>query len=144
MFTCPKCNQKFLRQNQTHSCNDKTLDDFLRGKSAITVNLYHFFVNEYMQLGNFTLRATKSAIAFSGKVRFGYIHRLGKNFVDVVLQFPEAYEDNFCFHKIAGLPEGNVFNHYLRIYDEDDLNEEVKKYMKKALAIGNRENTKHF
>ena len=34
MWTCPKCDQKFINNNHPHSCNERTVDDFLKGKKV--------------------------------------------------------------------------------------------------------------
>jgi hypothetical protein len=136
MWTCPICSQKFVSQNQSHSCNEKSLDDFLQGKSDRTLELFYYFIEEYQKLGDFVLHPTKSRIGFASRIRFGYIHRLGKNYVDVVLTFNKPYLDNLCFYRIGEVPGGKYYQHYLRIMDKEDVNLEVKKYMKRALELG--------
>ena len=74
----------------------------------------------------------------AAKIRFGYIHRLGRQFLDVALTFPKPYRDNLCFYRIGEVPGGKIYQHYLRIMHRDDVNEEVRKYMKYALDWGNR------
>ncbi|MEZ5082557.1 MAG: hypothetical protein R2750_03790 [Bacteroidales bacterium] len=136
MWTCPFCSQKFIHQNQNHSCNEKTVNDFLKGKSDHTIGLFFYFIDEYKKLGHFVLHPAKSRIAFAARIRFGYIHRLGKDFVDVVLTFNQPYNDNLCFYRIGEVPGGKIFQHYLRIYNVQDINDEVKKFMKMALEAG--------
>ena len=138
MWICPQCRKSFVRDNQSHSCNDKTLADHLKGKSELTVNLYDHFIRELSALGDIQVRPTKVAIALSVDVRFGYIHRLGKNYVDIVLCFDRAYDDNLCFYKIANVPGSTQHNHYFRMMSEEDINEEVLEYMKMGIAAGSR------
>jgi hypothetical protein len=138
MWTCPNCNQKFVKRNHPHSCNERTVADFLSGKSGHTQELFNYFIDEYLKIGNFVLHPAKSRIAFAAKIRFGYIHRLGKDFLDVVLTFNESYRDNLCFYRIGEVPGGKYFQHYLRIMQKEDVNDEVKKYMKMALDLGNK------
>ncbi len=132
MWTCPICNLQFVRANQKHSCNDKVLADFLNGKSPHTVELFYHFVNEYQYIGEVTVHPTKSMISFAAGRRFAYVIQLGKNFIDVVFPFKQAYTDNLCFNKIKPVPGSNDFNHHLRLYFKEDINDEVKKYMKLA------------
>ena len=138
MWTCPECKQKFLNKNHRHSCNEKRVDEFLAGKSAHTIQLYHHFLAEYRKIGEFVLHPAKSRIAFAGKIRFGYIHRLGKDFLDVALTFNKSHDDNLCFYRIGPVPGSNYFQHYLRIYRKEDINDEVKKFMRLALDFGNK------
>jgi hypothetical protein len=136
MWTCPHCKQRFVNTNQVHSCGDKVLDDFLKGKSEHTVSLFWHFVQCYKELGDVTIHPTKSMIAFAAKTRFAYVIRLGKDFVDVVLPFSKPYNDNTCFHKIAQVPGSEQYNHHLRLVSSDDINKEVKGFMKMALKEG--------
>lgn len=138
MWTCQKCKQKFLHENQKHSCNERTVENFLRGKSTTTLELFYYFISEYQKLGDFVLHPSKSRIAFAAKIRFGYIHRLGKDFLDVVFTFDKSHEDNLCFYQIGEVPGGKIYQHYLRILYKEDINDEVLKFMKMALDSGNR------
>ena len=51
MWTCPHCGQEFVKTNQQHSCNDNTLDDFLRGKSEFTIALFWHFARSFQKIG---------------------------------------------------------------------------------------------
>ncbi|MDF2434146.1 MAG: hypothetical protein JWP44_3777 [Mucilaginibacter sp.] len=75
-------------------------------------------------------------ITFSARTRFAYVIQLGKNFVDVVFPFKQVYVDNLCFNKIKAVPGSNDFNHHLRLYFKEELNEDVRMYMKLAYESG--------
>ena len=132
MWTCALCDQQFVNTNQVHSCNDKALADFLNGKSAHTVGLFNHLVNEFQQIGEVTIHPTKSMIAFAARTRFAYVIQLGKNFVDVVFPFKQPHNNNLCFNKIKPVPGSDDYNHHLRIYLKEDINDEVRLYMKMA------------
>ncbi len=136
MWTCPFCKQQFVNNNQIHSCNDKVLDDFLNKKSAQTLSLFWHFISQYQQVGTITIHPTKSMIAIAAKTRIAYITRLGRDFVDVVFPFHEPHNDNLCFHKIAQVPGTSQYNHHLRIADKEDVNAEVRKFMRMAYEEG--------
>lgn len=138
MWKCPQCKKSFIRDNQSHSCNDKTLADHLKGKSELSISLYDHFIRELSVLAEIQIRPTKSAIALSVDVRLGHIHRLGRNFLDVVFYFDKAFDDNLCFYKIANVPGSTQHNHYFRMMNEEDLNDEVLSYMKKAVKAATR------
>jgi hypothetical protein len=53
--------------------------------------------------------------------------------VDVTFPFDRPYDDNLCFKKIAKVPGQQQYNHHLRILNEEDVNKEVRKFMKLAL-----------
>lgn len=136
MWTCPLCNQSFVNTNQVHSCRDKELADFLNGKTQHTIDLFNHLVREFQQIGGIQLHPAKSMISIAARTRFAYVIQLGKNFIDVVFPFREAYTDNLCFNKIKPVPGSSDYNHHLRIYFIDDLNDEVRKYMKLAYERG--------
>jgi len=127
-----------LNRNSSHSCNERTVEDFLTGKSTHSIELFHYFIQEYLKIGEFKLHPAKSRIAFAAKIRFGYIHRIGKEFLDIAFTFPKPYSDNLCFYRIGEVPGGKYYQHYLRILNKDDINDEVRMYMKMALDIGNK------
>ncbi|OIQ66313.1 hypothetical protein GALL_521180 [mine drainage metagenome] len=137
MWTCPLCNQQFVNTNQVHSCRDKALADFLNGKSQHTLELFDHLVNEYQKIGEIKIHPTKSMISIGARTRFAYVILLGKNFIDIVFPFKQAHSDNLCFNKIKPVPGSNDYNHHLRIYFKDDINDEVRMYMKMAYDNGN-------
>jgi len=138
MWKCPICGQNFIHKNKVHSCNEKTVDDFLRGKSELSIGLYHHFISAYKKLGNFELHPARARIGFARKIRFGYIKYIGRDFVDIALTFEKAYADNLCFYRIGEVSGGKIYQHYLRIMYPDDINEEVLKFMKMAMDYGDR------
>jgi hypothetical protein len=133
MWECPLCYRHFERTGQAHSCMEKTVDDFLRGKLPYTTDLFYEFVKEYRTLGEVSVHATRSMIILSGKLRMAYVIQFGKNFIDIVFPFRQAYTENLCFVKIKQVPGSGDYNHHFRMYFKEDINEEVKGYMKLAL-----------
>lgn len=136
MWTCSHCNRTFKHANQNHYCGDKTVADFLIGKTEVTLNLFEHLMAALEEIGPIKVYATKSMIVIAADVRFAYIIKLGKDFIDVVLPFKTVFEDNFCFRKIAQVPGSDDYNHHLRLMFPEDLNEEVVAYFKKAYANG--------
>ena len=110
-----------------------SVKDFLDGKSEITLGLFDHFIQQFYKVGPVTVRATKSMIAIdSPNKSIAYITQLGKNFIHVVFPFKKPYPDNLCFQKIAQVPGDNQFNHHFRMLSKEDVNAEVKKFMKLA------------
>jgi len=134
MWTCPICTREFVNINQVHSCRDRNLSDFLEGKPTHTVELFDHLVEEFLAMAPIKVYPTKSMIAFGLRTNFAYVTQLGKNFVDVVFPFNEIYADNLCFSKIKTVPGTNQHNHYFRMYLKEDINDEVREYMRKSLT----------
>ena len=114
--------------------SNKTIEDFLAGKSEHTRSLYYHFVNEYSKIGLVTLHPAKTMIGIANnKKRIAWITQLGKNFIHIVFPFSKAYPENLCFQKIAEVPgSGHQFNHHFRMLYVEDINEEVTRFMKIA------------
>ncbi len=109
--------------------NDLSL--FLSGKSEQALSLFNYFILEYEKIGPISFYTTKTMIGIINKHRrIALVTQLGKNFVHIVFPFKQAYADNLCFQKIAQVPDDqNQFNHHLRIYNTEDINNEVLKFM---------------
>lgn len=120
------------------SSTQYSLDDFLRGKSAHTLSLFHHFVEQYKQIGNITLNPAKTMIGIATpRKRITYITQLGKNFIHVVFPFGKPFADNLCFQKIAQVPgDDKQFNHHFRMLAKEDVNDEVRRFMKLAFIGG--------
>lgn len=107
--------------------------NFLIGKSEHTLTLFDHFINEYQKIGPVTIHPAKSMIGIANShKRIVYITQLGKNFIHVVFPFKERFDDNLCFQKIAQVPGEIQFNHHFRMMNKEDVNGEVKKFMKIA------------
>jgi hypothetical protein len=120
---------------------EMTLANFLKGKSNLTVELFVHFTEEFKKAGPVTLHPTKTMIGIATvRKRIAYITQLGKDFVHVVFPFEKSYPDNLCFQKIAQVPgKQKQFNHHFRMMAKEDVNEEVKKFMRLAVKEGSFE-----
>jgi hypothetical protein len=120
------------------SSENYSLDDFLHGKSEHTLSLFHHFVKEFKQIGKITLHPAKTMIGITTpRKRIVYITQLGKNFIHVVFPFENPFPDNLCFQKIAQVPgDAKQFNHHFRMLAKEDVNNEVKEFMKLAFTLG--------
>ena len=115
----------------------RPLDDFLKGKSDYTVALFNHFVKEFKKVGKVTVEPAKTMIGIaSPRKRIVYVTQLGKNFIHVVFPFKKAYPDNLCIQKIAQVPGDEQYNHHFRMLSVEDVNTEVKKFMKVAYEAG--------
>lgn len=112
---------------------DPRIAQFLTGKSAHTLVLYHKFLSEFEKIGDILVEPTKTMIGISNAhKRIAWITQLGKNFIHVVFSFKQPYHDNLCFQKVAQVPGSQQFNHHLRILRTEDINEEVLGFMQIA------------
>ncbi|SDT37227.1 hypothetical protein SAMN05216490_3251 [Mucilaginibacter mallensis] len=114
--------------------DNNDLSAFLSGKSEQTLMLFNHFVSEYQKIAPVTLHPAKTMIGLANEHRrIAWATQLGKNFVHIVFPFKQEYPDNLCFQKIAQVPgDTHQFNHHFRMYNVDDVNEEVLGFMRLA------------
>jgi hypothetical protein len=109
----------------------------LSGKSVHSSALLGCFVQAFQEIGNVTLHPAKTMIGIATpRKQIAYVTQIGKNFIHVVFPFTDPYPDNLCFQKIAKVPGQNQFNHHFRMLHTEDINEEVKKFMRMAYDFG--------
>jgi len=87
------------------------------------------------------LHIIKSRIALMVLVRFSGINKLGKDYIEGAFWLKEKIESQ-KFYKIEFIPKDN-FIHRFRIYNETDIDDEFKKYMKMAYDVGQRKHIKN-
>ena len=116
---------------------EKALNSFLEGKSPMTKELVWHFVIEFQSIGGrIQISPAKTMIGIAApQKRIAYITQLGKNFVHVVFPFGRPFHDNLCFQKIAEVPGQKQFNHHFRMLAKEDVNEEIKGFMKLAYEL---------
>ncbi|MFZ6010333.1 MAG: hypothetical protein ACOYXT_08280 [Bacteroidota bacterium] len=72
---------------------DKSIADFLNGKSEVTRELFDYFIKQCKQLGPVAVHPAKTMIGIATpRKRIAYVTQLGKNFVHIVFPFEKAYE----------------------------------------------------
>jgi hypothetical protein len=115
-----------------------SIDDHLVGKSQHTRELFLHLLEEFRKIGQVSAHPARTMIGIAtSRKRIAYVTLLGKDFIHVVFPFNVPYTDNVCFQKIAQVP-GAVpqFNHHFRMLSKDDINGEVRKFMKLAYKQG--------
>jgi hypothetical protein len=115
-----------------------SVEDHLAGRSQHTRELFFHFVSEFNKVGEVSVHPAKTMIGIAtSRKRIAYITQFGKNFIHVVFPFSVPHSDNLCFQKIAQVP-GDVrqFNHHFRMHSKEDINAEVRKFMKLAFQEG--------
>lgn len=142
MWTCPRCGHQFYNNNQSHSCGGYTVDDFLKGKSAHSVDLFNTFLEEYRKIGPFQLHPVKTRVALLTQMRFCAINKIGSDYISIHLVLTQPFEHTLCFYKIENLAN-RFFVHYARLYDHEDFTAELNYFMALAYEVGNRGHIRH-
>jgi hypothetical protein len=71
------------------------------------------------------------------KMRFCSINKIGTNYIDIHLVLIQPFENSLCFYKVDHLAN-RFFIHHCRIYNKEDITDELIKYMMMAYEVGNR------
>ena len=123
---------------KTEKSSQESLEDFVAGKPAQSVALLHYFIEEFVRIGKVQAIPAKTMIGIATeRKRIAYVTRVGRDFIHVVFPFTESYQNNLCFEKIAQVPgDTKQFNHHLRLYQREDINAEVRSFMKLAYDLG--------
>jgi hypothetical protein len=103
----------------------------LTGRSEHALMLFNYFITELQKIGPVTISPHKTMISIANSHKaVAYVTQLGKSFIHVVFPFKGRYEDNLCFQKIQQVPGRNVVYHHFRMLYKEDLNEEVREFMR--------------
>ena len=116
----------------------KTLNEFLQGKSDHTVELFNYLIKKFRIVGPVQVLPAKTMIGLATpRKRIAYITQLGRTFVHVIFPFAVPHTENLCFQKIAQVPgDAKQYNHHLRLFNKEDINDEVMRFIKLAWQEG--------
>jgi hypothetical protein len=107
----------------------------LNPKTEYAAMLFQHVVAALQQIGPTKLVPHKTMLSFLHKDKHvAYVTQFGKDFVHMVLPFKRRYDANDCFQRIQQVPGRKVIYHHLRIYQKDDINEEVMRFLRIVYA----------
>lgn len=113
--------------------NPDELSAFLTGRSETSLTLFGHFVSEFEKIAPITLHPAKTMLGISnGHKRIAWVTQFGKSFLHVVFPFEQPCHDNLCFQKIAQVPGQQQYNHHFRMLQKEDVNDEVRGFMRMA------------
>ncbi len=102
-------------------------------KSEAAKLLFDHFTAELQKIGPVEMYPHKTMISIChGQQRVAYVTQAGKRFIHVVFAFKRRYDDNLCFQRIQEVEGRNVIYHHFRMLHNDDINEDVREFMRIA------------
>ncbi|MDF2431262.1 MAG: hypothetical protein JWP44_893 [Mucilaginibacter sp.] len=102
-------------------------------KSGHALMLFDHFIAELQKIGAVDIHPHKTMISIANAhKRVAYITQAGKNFIHVVFPFKQRYDDNLCFQRIQEVPGRHTVYHHFRMLGKEDINDEVRKFMRIA------------
>jgi hypothetical protein len=105
-------------------------------KSAHALMLFDHFIAELEKIGPVNIHPHKTMISIANtRNRVAYITQSGKTYIHVVFPFKQRYDDNLCFQRIQEVPGRNTIYHHFRMLHKEDINDEIRKFMRIAYKI---------
>jgi hypothetical protein len=107
-------------------------------KSAYALTLFEHFIAELKSIGPVNIHAHKTMITLANShKKFAYITHAGKGFLHIVFHLKRRYDGNLCFTRIQEVPGRRILYHHFRMLQKDDINDEVRGFMRIAVIGSN-------
>jgi len=137
LWTCPKCKQKFVTKNLSHSCTQFTVDEFFAGKNPDLIKLYRKFIKFIKKCGPVYININKTRISIQAKMRFCGISRVLKDGLQVPFLLSRQINHSRTVKHVFYPPV--YYGHYVIIKSEKDLDNVLLNWLKESYKMGMRE-----
>jgi Domain of unknown function (DUF5655) len=139
LWSCPRCGRSFANRNQSHACGRHDLEHHFRGKPPEIRALYERFRALVAALGPVTVIPEKTRIAFQARMSFAQVTPR-RQWLDGHVVLARRLEHP-RFRRIDTIsPRNHV--HFFRIASPDDINANLRRWLKEAYAVGKQEHLK--
>ena len=137
LWTCADCGRQFANRNQQHSCVQRTIEDFLAGKSDHARALFFSFTEAALRCGAVTYAPALTRVGLQARMIFASVNRLSDDRLDAHVVLSRRLEHR-RFYKIESFsPRSHA--HYFRIHDVAEVDDEVRAWLQEAYAVGEQE-----
>jgi hypothetical protein len=128
-WECPKCNRRFQRQHQSHSCKIFPLEKHFEGKNG-GKGLYEYLKHKLEKaIGIFTIQSLECCIHFDSNSTFAAIKILKDK---IRVEFSLGYKvTNKRIVKVVQL-SANQYLHYTIVTNNNEIDNELIEWIKKA------------
>jgi len=137
MWTCPKCQRPFQTNNQSHMCNDKTIDDVFAGKADNVVLAFDDVLLATAEWEPNVITAAAKAVVFTNKRAWLIVRPLSK-VLDVSFYTADAIVHPRVRRSAPMGKSGKKFRHTVRLNGPDELGPEVVDLLQQGFAFGMR------
>jgi hypothetical protein len=128
LWTCPLCRRQFANRNQSHSCDQFTVEQLLDGMPQEIVELFERLADVVHQCGEVVVAPTMTRVLF--KVRTVFVSvAVSKNWLDVVFVLGRRLKHRRIKKAQEEYP-GIV--HFLRIQKAEDLDDDLVGWLQEA------------
>lgn len=122
MWICPYCNQRFKHTNQSHSCNNYSIENHLNSTIPKLQNIYTKIVDEIKQFGPFDIVGKKGEILFRRESTFLSI-RFMKSKVRVIF-FLDHLDCDPPVNRFTEISRNRII-HQVDIHSEDEIDDRL-------------------
>jgi hypothetical protein len=132
MWTCPKCNRNFKTTNQSHSCNQRTLEDIFENRPDHLLLAFDTIMQTVMEWKPNSLGIAVHSAVFTNKKAWLIVKPL-KKVLDVKFYYNSPIESD-SFHKIQEY--NGKFSHHYRIAHEEQLDQSFFEQLRRGFEYG--------
>lgn len=134
-WICPKCERKFSKKNQWHSCVSISVNEHFKNKYPILKEIFYSLQKEIEKFGQIRIDAVKTSINIGGKSQFISIFVLKDSIkIDFIIkrriQSPR-------FIRVRG-PTNNYYTYTLKLKRLTDINDELKEWLQESYNLRNK------
>lgn len=134
LWTCPNCGRQFINSNMPHSCGRYSVSKFLAGKSPPAISLYQHFSALVRDCGPVLIAPAKTRIGFQVRMIFAAVNKLSDHGLEAHVVLTRRLKTP-RFRRIETLtPKCHV--HHFRIESLDELDDEVRDWLREAYEVG--------
>lgn len=137
LWKCPKCGRQFINSNMLHSCGRYSVGKFLAGKSRQAIALYEHFSALVSDCGPVQIAPAKTRIGFQVRMIFAAVNKLSDHGLDAHVVLTRRLESP-RFRRIETMTP-KCYVHHFRIGSLDELDEEVRSWLREANQVGTQE-----
>ena len=141
LWKCPKCRRYFINQNMPHSCGRYSVERFLAGKSKQAIALYQRFCDLVNECGPVHIAPAKTRIGFQVSMIFAAVNKLSDHSLDAHVVLTRRLHGP-RFRRIE-MMTSKCYVHHFRIEALDELDREVKDWLREAYEVGTQKHLSH-
>ena len=133
LWRCPRCGAMLVTRNMWHSCGKYTVQALFARSEPHVRELFRKFAKMVRECGPVTMIPQKTRVVFMVRVRFAGVYPR-KSFLLVGLGLPRRIPSP-RFTKIERYA-AHFIGHMLEIHSEEDLDSELKGWLRKSYTVG--------
>ena len=125
---CPKCDRAVASLTQWHYCAKVDMDTLFERKEDQVVQIFDRLIELVGEWPGVAFSATNSCVVFVTTKTFLVVKPM-KKALDMHFSLPEQHEDEVVYKSVK---YGGKWVHYIRLYEEGDLNRQVVQLIRQA------------